>query len=156
VTSKPIPDPGFAGDEGEPDPLLAQALRSYDAGRCGDDVVLATLVTARLLVPVTAVPIETTTTQAGLTHDKKVDMALPVMVGADGRRALPAFTSLAALAAWNPQARPVPMPASRAAIGALQEDCAFLVLDPAGPVTWVADRPQIESLAATHPPHPTP
>ena len=37
-------------------------------------------------------------------------MALPVMIGTDGRRALPAFTSLAALAAWDPAARPVPVP----------------------------------------------
>jgi hypothetical protein len=81
-------------------------------------------------------------------HDKSVDMALPVMIGTDGRRALPAFTSVEAMAAWDSAARPVPVPAHRAAQGAVQENCSFLVLDPAGPVTWVADRAQVESLAA--------
>ena len=69
----------------------------------------------------------------GLVRDKTVEMALPVMIGTDGRRALPAFTSVAALAAWDPAARPVPVPAHRAAQGAVQEGCAFLVVDPAGP-----------------------
>jgi hypothetical protein len=150
VAARVIPDAGFAGDDGDPDPMLQRALTSYAAGRCGDDVVLATLATARLLVPVVAVATASEAGADGLVRDTAVEMALPVMVGADGRRALPAFTSLATMAAWDPAARPVPMTSQRAAVGALQDDCAFLVLDPAGPVTWVADRAQVESLAAGH------
>lgn len=130
-----MPDPP---DLGAADPRLQDALASYDRDECGDDVVLAALAAARLIVPVTAVP----------GAEQAVDMALPVMVGTDGRRALPVFTSVAALAAWDESARPVPVDSRRAAAGALQEGCDFLVLDPAGPVTWVADLGQVQAIAA--------
>jgi hypothetical protein len=142
------PDPE---DDGGADPRLVQVLAGYDAGERGDAEVLAALSDARLIVPVTALPVETVVDDDGRAHDKAVDMALPVMIGTDGRRALPAFTSVAAMSAWDPAARPVPVPANRAAQGALQENCAFLVLDPAGPVTWVADRAQVELLATERP-----
>jgi hypothetical protein len=147
VSPRPVPDPGFAGDEGRADPGLLAALEVYADGRGDDAAVMAALATARLLVPMTALPAVPEIDPAGSAGDKVVEMALPVMIGTDGRRALPAFTSLATLAAWDPQARPVPVETRRAALGALQEDCAFLVLDPAGPVTWVADRAQVELLA---------
>jgi hypothetical protein len=132
--------------------VLEQVLASFSAGECDDTDVLTALAHTRLIVPVTALPAETVVGADGLVHDKTVEMALPVMIGTDGRRALPAFTSVAALAAWDPAARPVPVPTQRAALGAVQEDCAFLVVDPAGPVTWVADRAQVESLAREDPP----
>ena len=151
MSSLARPDPAFAADDGTADQALAQVLASYDAGESTDDDVLAALAANRLIVPVTALPAETVTDADGLVHDKTVEMALPVMIGTDGRRALPAFTSLEALSAWNPAARPVPVPTYRAAQGAVQENCAFLVVDPSGPVTFVADRTQLEFLAAQHP-----
>jgi hypothetical protein len=143
------PDPGLPEDDGGADPRLVRVLTAYDAGECGDADVLAALTDARLIVPVTALPVETVVAADGRVHEKTVDMALPVLIGTDGRRALPAFTSVEAMAAWDPAARPVPVPTERAAQGAVQENCAFIVLDPAGPVTWVADRAQVESLAGT-------
>jgi SseB protein N-terminal domain len=147
MSSLARPDPAIADDDGAADEGLARVLASYEAGDGGDAEVLAALTGARLIVPVTAIPAETVTDDDGLVRDKTVEMALPVMVGTDGRRALPVFTSIGAMAAWNPSARPVPVPAHRAAQGAVQEDCWFLVVDPAGPVTWVADRGQVEQLA---------
>jgi hypothetical protein len=141
------PDPGQAEDDGGADPGLARVLAAYEAGQCDDDAVVDAMTHSRLIVPVSAMPVETVTGADGLARDKAVEMALPVMIGTDGRRALPAFTCLAALAAWDPAARPVPVASQRAALGAVQEDCAFLVVDPAGPVTWVADRAQVERLA---------
>ena len=132
-------------------PRSCGSWRAYDAGESNEADVLTALTGARLIVPVTALPAERVVGSDGLARDKTVEMALPVMIGTDGRRALPAFTSLAAMAAWDPAARPVPVPTHRAALGAVQEDCAFLVVDPAGPVTWVADRAQVESLAREHP-----
>ncbi len=146
-----LPDSGQAGDDGGADQRLAQALASYGAGESDEGDVLLALSEARLIVPVTAMPVETVVGADGLTRDKTVEMALPVMIGTDGRRALPAFTSLAAMAAWDPAARPVPVATQRAALGAVQENCSFLVIDPAGPVTWVADRAQVEMLARERP-----
>jgi SseB protein N-terminal domain len=145
------PDAGLADDDGGADPRLAGILASYDAGESGDAEVLTALSEARLIVPVAALRVATVPGPDGPVHDKAVEMALPVMIGTDGRRALPAFTSLAAMAAWDPAARPVPVATQRAAQGAVQEDCSFLVVDPAGPVTWVADRAQVELLARERP-----
>jgi SseB protein N-terminal domain len=145
------PDPGLADDDGGADRRLAEVLASYDAGDSDDSAVLTALAGARLIVPVAALPVETVVGADGQRRDTTVEMALPIMIGTDGRRALPAFTSLSAMAAWDPAARPVPVATQRAALGAIQEECVFLVIDPAGPVTWVADRAQVEVLACERP-----
>ena len=128
-----IPDPGFAGDTGEADPALAAALRAVaaDAGRQPE--VLTALHAARVFAAVAAVTDETGTTAAGLTVDKTAAIALVVLQDAAGRRALPVFSSLGALAAWDPAARPVPVEGPRAAGVALADGAEDLLLDPAGP-----------------------
>ncbi|UUZ58981.1 SseB family protein [Nocardioides sp. B-3] len=77
--------------------------------------------------------------ERGLAHDKTSDMAAVLMRGADGRLALLAFTSTETLARWNPEARPVPVVAKLAAQSAVQEDAAALVVDIAGPTTFVVE-----------------
>ena len=46
-------------------------------------------------------------------------MALVMLKAADGRTAMPAFTSAEALASWHPDARPVAVYAARAALSAV-------------------------------------
>lgn len=87
---------------------------------------------ARLLVPVVAEPGEVDTT-GDLPVEKQTDMAAVTLVAADGTRALPVFTSTASLSAWDPQARPVPVTAARAAQAAITERCDVMVLDLADP-----------------------
>lgn len=154
--ARPVPDPGFAGDTGAADPALAAVLAAHERDECSDADVLAALDGARLIVAMTAVPADPADPAAGTgghptgpqpDPDTAVDMALPIMLGVDGRRALPVFTSVESLASWDPASRPVPVASRRAAAGAIQEQCSFLVLDPSGPITWVADRRQVEWLA---------
>ena len=95
--------------------------------------VLAAMHGARVFAAVAAVADETATTAAGLTVDKTADIALVVLQDATGRRALPVFSSLAALTAWDASSRPVPVEGPRAAGVALAEGAADLLLDPAGP-----------------------
>ena len=64
----------------------------------------------------------------------------------DGRRALPLFTSVAAVTAWRPEGRPVPVPGRRAALSAVAEGCDLLDLDPAGPVRYLVRRPAVWAL----------
>lgn len=143
-----IPDPGFAGDTGEADAALSAALASYARDDVdGPDVLLA-LQGARLLVPVVAILGEVEYDDRGLAHDKSSDMAAVLMQGADGRLALLAFTSTAALTAWNPEARPVPVTAPLAAQSAVQEEAAALVVDVAGPATFVVQGDDLVALAA--------
>ncbi len=116
-----IPDPGFAGDDGSADPGLVAAVAAHAADPARLPEVLAALHRARVLAPVVALLGETGTTAGGLVHDKTADIAVPVLVDPDGARALPVFTDLAALARWDPMARPVPVAGPRAAQVALAE-----------------------------------
>jgi hypothetical protein len=75
-------------------------------------------------------------------------MAAVLMRGGDGRLALLAFTSTDALAAWNPDARPVPVAARIAAQSAVQEKASALLLDVAGPTTLVVEGDDLVALAA--------
>ena len=144
---RPIPEPGFAGDDGSADPALAAALASYavDRGRHLD--VLLALQGSRLLVPVVAVVGEVELDQAGLARDKTSDMATALLTGQDGRQALLAFTGLESLAAWRADARPVPVAAQLAARSALQEGASALVLDVAGPTPYAVEGDLLAGLA---------
>lgn len=105
---KNIPDPGFAGDDGSPEPRLAAALTAWSAAPSGtaETELLALLADARLLVPIVAVLGETEIGPDGRKGEKTSDMAVATLRLPDGRRGLPAFTSLDALARWRPDARP--------------------------------------------------
>jgi hypothetical protein len=142
-----IPDPGFAGDDGEGDAALRATLTAYaaDPGRQLD--VLIALQAARLLVPVVAVLGEVEVDETGLAHDKTSDMATALLTGRDGRQALLAFTGFDTLAAWRADARPVPVAAALAARSALQEGASALVLDVAGPTTYAVEGDLLDGLA---------
>ncbi|WP_307828170.1 SseB family protein [Nocardioides sp. SYSU D00038] len=139
--------PGFPGDTGAADPALAAGLASYAADRTALPEVLAALAGARLLVPVVAVLGEVEVGDDGLARDKTSDMASVLLRGADGRTALLAFSSLETLAAWDADARPVPVTAAAAALAAAQEGAAALLLDLAGPVTCVVEGEDLEGVA---------
>ena len=146
-----IPDPGFPGDDGTADPQLAAALAAYDADPEGrHHQTLAVLQHTRLLVPVVAVLGEAETGADGLAREKSSDMAAVLMTGRDGRSALLAFTGSAALTAWDPDARPVPVTVRDAARAALQDDADALLVDVAGPVMMVVDRAELGELAEGH------
>jgi hypothetical protein len=111
-------EPAFPGDDGLADPRLAAAL--------GDDTAVFDVIgDVRVFVPIVAVLGETATSGA----DKSADMAAVFMTGADGRKALLTFSSVAALEAWNPLARPVPVWGREAAEAALEEGASALLLD---------------------------
>jgi len=118
---------GFDGDTGAADPALVAALAEP-----GDERALVSAVAAaRLLVPIVAEPV-TTDDSGQHVVEKQTDMAAVTLVAPDGARALPVFTSMDAIAAWDPRARPVPVTAARAAQAAVSERCDVMVVDVAG------------------------
>ncbi len=164
---------GDPEDRGGADPRVAAALAAFAAGQESERAVLAALATARLLVPVVAVLAEAAggeragpvadDEQAGaavaekagrrgrrLRREKVSEMALPTLVGKDGRRAVLAFTCLEAIARWRPDARPVPVPAARVWLAARHETGAA-VIDVAGPVPLAVDGVRLAALAAGRP-----
>ena len=131
---------------------MTAALDAYAAGRGGEHAVLAALDASRLLVPVVAVLAEEDpAAPGGLRRDKSSEMALPTVIGTDGRAALPAFTSAATLARWRAEARPVPVPAAKVwQSGAT--DATAVVIDIAGPVPFAVDGARLAALAQGGPP----
>jgi hypothetical protein len=143
-----LPDPGFAGDDGSASPDLVAALTAYDAEPDSrHNATLTVLQHERLLVPVVAVLGEVEHDEHGLAHDKTSDMAAVLIRGRDGRNALLAFTCLASLRRWDPAGRPVPITTGAAAEAALDVGAAALVVDVAGPVTFVVEDGDLGELA---------
>jgi hypothetical protein len=132
----------YPGDDGSPDPACAAALAAYARGDGGERAALLALAGSRLLVPVVASP-------AG----DGAEMALPTLIGTDGRPALPAFTCLDALVLWRKDARPVPVPAAQVWQAGAQEAGA-VVVDVAGPVPLAVDGARLAALAHGRPPPP--
>ncbi|MEV7400711.1 SseB family protein [Streptomyces sp. NPDC091267] len=135
MAQKNIPDSGYSDDDGTADPALTVALAAWAEDRKAVGPVLEALKGARLLVPVVAVLGEVEEDGNGLRREKTSDMAVPTLQ-AGGRRALPAFTSTASLARWDPQARPVAVPLHQALQAAAHEKADTVVLDLAGPVAF--------------------
>ncbi|WP_328920945.1 SseB family protein [Streptomyces sp. NBC_00208] len=135
MAQKNIPDSGYSDDDGTADPALTAALAAWAEDRTAIGPVLEALKGARLLVPVVAVLGEVEEDETGLRREKTSDMAVPTLQAGD-RRALPAFTSTASLARWDPQARPVAVPLHQALQAAAHEKADTVVLDLAGPVAF--------------------
>lgn len=138
----------YVDDDGSADAALAAVLAGHEDGRSSYPEVLEVLAGARLLVPVVALLGEVATGADGLARDKSSDMAAVLLTGADGRLALLAFTDLTALAAWDPQARPVPVAARMAAATAVQEGADALVVDVAGPHRFVLSGDDLHRVAS--------
>lgn len=135
---------GFEDDEGLADPALRAALGADDA------TLMAAVATARFLVPIVAEPV-TLDDSGPLVVDTRVDMAMVTLVAPDGQRALPAFTGLDSLAAWDPDARPSPVTAERMAQAAIAERCDVIVLDVAAPSPRVLRPSMVWALAQRRP-----
>jgi SseB protein N-terminal domain len=149
-------DPSFRHDDGSADPLAAAALVAFAAGQGSEHAALMALAVGRLLVPVVAVPAEQVEQveqaergrigeRAG-TGERGSEMAMPTLVGLDGRRAVPAFTCIESLQCWQPDARPVPVSARLVWQAAVQDSCA-VVVDVAGPVPLAVEGARLAALA---------
>lgn len=133
---------GFETDDGSADEALVVA-RAHPADERG---WMAALARSRFLVPVVAVPEEVEQVD-GLTVDKSSDMAMVSLTAPDGQRALPVFTGMYALSEWDETARPIPVEAARAAQAAITEQCDVIVVDVAGPDTFVLRPSMVYALA---------
>jgi hypothetical protein len=135
-------------------------LAAFSAGRGSEHAALTALADGRLLVPVVAVLTEQLaaagsggtgtargddTDQAGR-GEKASEMAMPTLIGMDGRRAMPAFTCLESLHGWQPDARPVPVAARNVWRAAVEDSCA-VVIDIAGPVPLAVEGARLVALA---------
>jgi hypothetical protein len=136
----------FAGDDGTAPPAFLAAHADLVAGRAGPEAVVDALREARLLVPLLA-DLGEAGEREGRRIEKSAELALVTVAGPDGRRVLPAFSSAAAMAAWNPAARPVPAPARQVALGAVADGTELVIVDPGSPTSFGLRRGALEALA---------
>ena len=132
-----------AGDTGEADPAVTAALAAYAAGTGAEHAVLTAIAAARLLVPVVAVLAEANDDGT----EKETEMALPTLIGNDGRKAVIAFTGTLAIKRWRADARPVPVPAPNLWPAVAVEQAEAVVVDVAGPVPLVIEGARLRALA---------
>lgn len=128
---KPFPHTSaFAGDDGTTPAGLQDAYATKAPHRLG--AVVEALREARVLIPVVANidEMEEPEYEGQIVGDKKSHAAMVTVATADGRAALPVFSSTSAMAAWRADARPVPVEARKAALAAGTEADSLLVLDP--------------------------
>lgn len=135
------PDPSSGDDDGSAEAGVAEALQAFAAGRGSERAALMALASSRLLVPVVAVLAE----RSGQA-EKASEMAMPTLIGLDGRRAIPAFTCLDSMRRWRADARPVPVGAGRVWQAAIADSCA-VIIDVAGPVPLAIEGARLAALA---------
>ena len=127
---------------------MTAILAAYAAGQAAEAEVLAAVAATRLLVPVVAVLAEANSDGT----EKETEMALPTLVGNDGRKAVIAFTGVETINRWRADARPVPVPAPRLWPAVAAEEADAVVVDVAGPVPLVIEGARLRALAAGEPP----
>jgi SseB protein N-terminal domain len=137
-----------AGDTGAADPAVTAVLAAYAAGAAAEHAVLTAVAASRLLVPVVAVLAEADSDGT----EKETEMALPTLIGNDGRKAVIAFTGTDTVRRWRADARPVPVPAARLWPAVAAERADAVVIDVAGPVPLVIEGARLRALAAGEPP----
>ncbi|MGV8896703.1 MAG: SseB family protein [Rhodoglobus sp.] len=140
-----------SADDGSAPEKLIEALRRFREGELGESDVVDALRDARLLIPLVAVAGELGTSEHGHAIDKSQELSIVTVMGPDGRSVLPAFTSVAAMSAWNPAARPVPATAARVALAAASESTDLVVLDPTSVTEFALRRPALWALAQSQP-----
>jgi len=148
------PSSPFAHDDGAAAPAVAAALAALADGSGSLAGVVAALAGTRVLVPVLAeLEVADLVVHDGHEHtvDKEASAGIVALQAPDGRRALPVFSSVAAMSAWRPDARPVPTDVARAALSAVQEGWEVVVLDAGGPVRVLLPRPAVWALAKQEP-----
>ena len=133
----------FSSDNGETPEVLIPVLADRPVSK---EALVEALKGTRLLIPLVAVLGEGEVGPNGLLVDKSADLAIVAVATPDGQSAIPAFTSVAELAAWNPKARPVPVSAEKVCLAAASEGHNRVVLNPASSAIALR-RPQLAAIA---------
>ncbi|WP_394277780.1 SseB family protein [Luteococcus sp.] len=126
------PSAAFAGDHGEADPQVREAIAAA-TDQTGYLRAIVALCTSRLLMPIVA---------SGEDHmdgprpDRHAEMAAVTVTSATGERALLAFTGIDSLQSWKPQARPVPCTLDDLAATVTEAGASHLLVDATGPVPF--------------------
>lgn len=156
----------FAGDDGAtPEALrlaiarLRESAEQYrkgsapspearDALAAAQSDALLALSASRVLIPLLAEAGDLGVTPEGRTVEKTQELSIVTVAAPDGRRVMPVFSGVAAMRAWNAEARPIPVPMPQAALAAAQEQTDLIIVDPGTPLAELGvRRTQLEAVA---------
>lgn len=145
----------FDTDDGLEDEAWTQVCNALVAGEADEKDVFNVLQNIRVFAAVVPTVAQRTShthvDHKGHNHtveaDKESDVALVSLKAADGRGALPVFTSIPKLTQWHKDARPVAVWMPRACLSAVDEGNDLVVLDPGAHLTYVVRRPEVYALA---------
>lgn len=148
----------FDTDDGLEDEAWTKVSQDLVDGNADEKDVFKVLENIRVFAAVIPTVAETAqhahTDRHGHDHtiesDKETDVALVSLKSADGRGALPVFTSIPKLTAWHKAARPVAVWMPRACLSAVDEGNELVVIDPGATLTYVVRRPEVYALAQQH------
>lgn len=147
----------FADDDGSTPTQLREAVASVRSAAKAHDLealanthaaVVVALSQSRLLIPLVAEAGDIGLTPEGRTVEKTQELSIVTVAAPDGRRVMPVFTSVETMRAWNPEARPIPVPGPQVAIAAAQEITDLLIVDAAtAEYEFGVRRPALQAMA---------
>lgn len=145
----------FDTDDGLADKAWTKISQELIDGTADEKDVFGVLENIRVFAAVVPTVAETTTEthidehgkEFTVESDKEADVALISLKSADGRGALPVFTSIPKLTSWHRDARPVAVWMPRACLSAVDEGNELVVIDPGATLTYVVRRPEVYALA---------
>ncbi|NQX12997.1 SseB family protein [Microbacteriaceae bacterium VKM Ac-2855] len=138
-------------DDGSAPAELDAALRAFAAGAVSARSVVDAARDSRFLIPLVAHSGEEGENEHGVRIDKKQELSIVTVAGPDGRDVLPVFTSVSAMARWNPKARPVPADGRRVALAAAHESTEVVVIDAVSDHEFAIRRPALWAMAQGEP-----
>ena len=118
----------WASDDGKSPQPIAAALAATPFVKRN---FIESLRGQRLLVPLIAEIGQTGIGPHGQTVDKSAELAIVAVATPDGSTAIPAFTSVADMIAWNSDARPVPVSIAKLCVAAVGEGHQRVIVNPA-------------------------
>ncbi len=139
-------DNPHAADSGETPAEVAQRLAAWRGGTGAFTDLVAAIATSRLLIPLVAHAGDDFDADHPVMEDKIQELSVVTVSGPSGEKVIPAFTSVAAMTAWNADARPIPIEAQRVALAAASEQTDRIVLNP-GTDSIVIRRPAVWAIA---------
>jgi hypothetical protein len=143
----------FDGDDGSCPEALAQALTFWADERSGEAMtaVIDALRRERVLVPLLAEAGEFGLTEEGKVVDKTQELSIVSVAGPDGKPVALAFSDVQSMAAWNSDARPIPVEAQKVAAWVLDDEMARIVLNPGSSHQCVVRRGGVIALLTGDP-----
>ena len=143
------PNP-HAGDDGQTPAAVAVAITAFRDGSGTFSQLATALAGSRALIPLMTHAGDDFDASDPVMEDKVQELAVVTLAGPNGEKVFPAFTSVEAMRAWNPDARPIPIELRRVCLAAAGEGADRVVVNP-GTDQIVLRRPVVWSIAQGNP-----